>query len=89
MNITPIANWRAVLKHAWSVRLMLGAALLSGIEVLLPLLAGFVDIPAGIFALLSFGFTVAAFVARFAVQKQLTPPAADPTEIDWTHGDEE
>ena len=45
----PVANWRAVLRKAWSARLMLLAALLSGAEVVLPLLGGILPIPTGIF----------------------------------------
>jgi hypothetical protein len=35
------ANWRAVMAHAWSVWLMLLAALLFGLEVALRLMHGF------------------------------------------------
>lgn len=82
----PIANWRAVLKHAWSVRLMLIAALASGIEVALPLLDGVLPVPPSLFALLCLAATVGAFVARFVAQKPLAPPPADPL---WTNGDDE
>lgn len=62
-------NWRRVLKRAWSVRLMLIAGVLSGLEVALPLLGGLFAVPPGVFGALTF-FTVAgAFVARFLVQK--------------------
>ena len=40
-----INEWRAVLRRAWSIRLMLLAGLLSGIEVVLPLLDGVLPIP--------------------------------------------
>lgn len=63
------SNWRDVLRYAWSVRLMLIAALLSGLEVAMPYLDGYVDIPPRLFALLS-GLTVAvAFLARIVAQK--------------------
>lgn len=59
-----VNNWRAVLNHAWSVRVMIAAAFFSGLEVRLPLLDGYFDIPPRILALLS-GLTVAAaFIAR-------------------------
>lgn len=64
--MTPISNWRQVLRYAWSIRLMLLAALLSGFEVALPF---FTDIPTGIFAALSALTTAAAFVARLVAQK--------------------
>ena len=34
--MTPVHNWRKVLRYAWSIRLTLLAAVLSGIEVALP-----------------------------------------------------
>jgi hypothetical protein len=63
-----IADWQWVLKRSWSVRFIAIAALLSGFEVLLPLLSDF--IPRGVFAVLSFLTTVAAFVARLVVQSK-------------------
>lgn len=64
-----VSNWRSVLKRAWSVRLMLIAASLSGLEFALPYLDGYLPIPPRLFAALS-GLTVAAaFVARFTAQK--------------------
>lgn len=66
-----VRNWRQVLKRAWSVRLMLIAGLLSGLEFAIPYLDGYVDIPPRLFALLS-GLTVAAaFVARLLAQKDV------------------
>lgn len=66
-----VADWRRVLRHAWSLRLILIAALLSGVEVALPLVGGFLQIPAGLFALLSFLVTGAAFVARLVAQPKM------------------
>jgi hypothetical protein len=62
-------NWKDIVRKAWSIRLMILAGILSGIEVILPL---FVDVIArGTFAALS-GITVAAaFVARLIAQKDL------------------
>lgn len=66
-----VHNWRQVLKRAWSVRLMLIAGLLSGLEFAMPYLDGYVDIPPRLFALLS-GLTVAAaFIARLLAQKDV------------------
>jgi hypothetical protein len=62
-------DWRRVLKRAWSIRLMLLAGLLSGLEVALPLLGGLFDVPHGALAGIS-GLTVAgAFVTRLLAQK--------------------
>jgi hypothetical protein len=66
-----IDEWRVVLRRAWSSRLMLLAGLLSGLEVVLPLLNGVLPIPPGIFAALSFVTVAAAFVARVIAQKDL------------------
>lgn len=66
-----IDGWRAVLRKAWSIRLMLLAGLLSGLEVVLPLLDGILPIPPGIFAALSFVTVAAAFIARVIAQKDL------------------
>lgn len=66
------ANWRAVMVHAWSVRLMLLAALLSGLAVALPLLHGFFPLDSGVFALLSFLAAVGAFISRFVAQKGIS-----------------
>jgi hypothetical protein len=74
------ANWRAVLRHAWSVRFIVLAAILSGVEAALP----FLDLPVspGFFALLTLFATGAAFVARLVAQRPL-PPA----DIHWETGD--
>lgn len=62
------SDWQLVLKKAWSVRLMLLAALLSGLEIILPFFEG--SIPRGCFAALSFCTVAGAFVARLTAQKE-------------------
>lgn len=62
-----LSNWKDVIKRAWSMRLMLLAAILSGAEVVLPFLSE--SIPRGIFAVLSGVTVAAAFVARLVAQK--------------------
>lgn len=70
--IKPVDNWRLVLRHAWSVRLIGLAALLSGAEVAIPLLTPFVPQHYLIgFAALVFVVIVAAFIARFVAQEKL------------------
>ena len=61
-----IDDWKKILKKAWSVRLLVIAGLLSGVEIILPLLVD--SFPKGVFAALSFVFTAAAFVARIVAQ---------------------
>lgn len=80
----PIADWRRVLTRAWSVRLMVVAALLSGLEVAVPLLDGLLPVPQGVFAGLASLSTIAATVARFVLQRSLTPSNNEP---DWENGD--
>ena len=63
-----VADWQWVLKHAWSVRLIALAAVLSGLEVLLPLISNF--FPRGIFAILTVITTAAAFVLRLVAQSR-------------------
>ena len=72
-----IANWRQVLKHAWSIRIIILAGLLSGVEVVLPIIDGFIDIPRGVFAGASMLATAGAFVARLVAQSKVPPAGAD------------
>lgn len=67
MKLVP--NWHAVLTRAWSVRLMVLAFVLTMLEVMLPLLDGYLPIPPLTFATLSGLATAGAFVARFDAQK--------------------
>lgn len=72
--IKPVENWREILRHAWSVRLMLLAALLSAIEVSIQVLLAFsvkLPIPGGLFAAFAGFVTLAATVARFVAQQKL------------------
>ncbi|WP_029073585.1 hypothetical protein [Kaistia adipata] len=66
-----VSNWRAVLCRAWSIRLLLLAGVLSGVEVALPLI-GVEAIPPRVFATLSGIVAAAAFVARLLAQKGIT-----------------
>lgn len=69
MSLLP--NWRDVLRRAWSVRLMILAAILSGLEVALPYLQGVIDFPPGTFAMASGLVTAAALIARLVAQANL------------------
>lgn len=62
-----IGDWELVLKRAWSARLMVLAALLSGAEVALPFFTEM--IAPGIMAALSLIVVSAAFIARFVAQQ--------------------
>jgi hypothetical protein len=62
-------NWKEILRKAWSIRFMILAGVLSGIEVILPFFAH--DIPRGPFAALSFLAVSAAFVSRLVAQRNV------------------
>ena len=62
-------NWKDILRKAWSIRLLVMAAVLSGAEVALPFFSE--DIPRGVFAALSSLVVGGAFVARLVAQKEL------------------
>ena len=65
-----LENWADIIKKAWSMRLMVLAALLSGVEIVLPLFSE--ALPRGLFAVLSFFAVAGAFVARLVAQKGLS-----------------
>ena len=62
-------NWKELVRRAWSIRLLVLAGVLSGLEVILPFFSE--DMPRNLFAVLSFFAVAAAFVARLVVQKGL------------------
>jgi hypothetical protein len=62
-------NWKEILRKAWSIRFMVIAAVLSGIEIVLPLFAE--QFPRSVFATLSFIFVGAAFVSRIVAQRDV------------------
>jgi hypothetical protein len=64
-----LSDWREIVRKAWSIRLILLAALLSGVEVVLPFFSR--SMPHGVFAGLSFVAVSGAFVARIMAQRNL------------------
>lgn len=67
--MTLLSDWKKILRKAWSVRLALLAAVLSSIEVTLPLFADVV--PRGVFASLSMLVGVCAVAARLVAQPKM------------------
>jgi len=71
-----VENWRSVLKRAWSIRLLIVAGALSGIEALLSILNG-ADFLPPIVRILMVALTplviMAAFVARLVAQRSIAP----------------
>lgn len=64
------ANWRAIMRRAWSIRLILLAGLLSGAEAALAF-ADLLPWPPGAAAAVSAAVSMAAFVARIVAQENL------------------
>jgi hypothetical protein len=62
-------DWKYIIKKAWSIRLMIVAGILSGVEIIVPLFAD--NIPRNLFAGLSFLAVSGAFVARLVAQKDV------------------
>jgi hypothetical protein len=75
--MTLIPNWRDVMKHAWSVRFIILAVVLSALDALLP----FVGLPIapGPLAALSAVSGVMAGIARIVAQRRVSEP-------DWEDG---
>lgn len=65
------ANWRDVLRRAWSLRFMAASVVFSALEVAFPYLDGVLPVGRGTFGLLSGLCTAAAAVSRLCVQKNL------------------
>ena len=63
------AEWQQIVKKAWSFRLVLLAAVLSGLEIVLPYMVD--KFPNGVFIMLSFVVTVAALIARVIAQPKM------------------
>lgn len=69
MTVKLIANWRKVLRYAWSIRLMLIAGVFSGLEFTLPYFRSVFPLDEGVFAALSVVTIAAAFVTRLVAQR--------------------
>lgn len=67
-----LPNWPAILRHAWSIRLIRIAALLSGFEVALAIVGPFVPVRPGVFAAVSMLVTMGALIARFVAQSHIS-----------------
>lgn len=67
-----IADWRKVLRYAWSIRFIVLAVLFSTAEVAVPMMQGYVDIPPRLFAALAGLSSGLAFLFRIKAQKEFT-----------------
>lgn len=77
-----VANYRAVLKHAWSIRLIALCVGLILVDAALPLLP--LPIPDGLLRPLAALSGVAALAARIVAQRAVETIVTDP---DWETGD--
>lgn len=62
-------NWKDILTKAWSIRFIILAGILTGLEIILPLFNE--SIPPNLFAAFSFVCVSAAFVARLVAQRDV------------------
>lgn len=62
-------NWQEILQKAWSIRFIILAGILSGVEIILPFFQD--SVPRGTFAVLSFLAVSGAFISRIVAQKDL------------------
>lgn len=78
-----IPDWKRVVKHAWSFRLILLAGALSGVEFIMPLIEDWINkhdlIPRGLFGLFAFVVTMSAAVARLCAQPKMHRSERDET----------
>lgn len=73
------SDWRTIAARAWSVRWIIVAGVLSGLEVAVQLAQPFIEptLPRGMFSALAGVATAAALVARLLVQTNLREPGDD------------
>ncbi|MBB3935905.1 hypothetical protein [Aureimonas phyllosphaerae] len=67
-----VANWRQLLKRAWSLRFIALTFALIAIDVALPAFEDALGLPARTFAVLSGLCSAAAFVARLLPQPSIS-----------------
>lgn len=66
------SNWRAVLRHAWSLRLTVLASVLGAVEFVLPIFMDDPPIERGVFAALAAVVSLAATIARVIAQQPIS-----------------
>lgn len=78
--MTLLPDWKRILTKAWSIKFMLGAAALSGVEVVMSILQPSNTLPPGVFAALAGVVTSLALVARLLAQNEANKDDADAAE---------
>lgn len=69
--MTLYANWKTILRKAWSIRLMLLAGVLSGAEALVTIYPFALHLPRQVMAVIVPVVIGAALVARLVAQRDL------------------
>ena len=64
-------EWKRIVRHAWSIRFIVIAGLLSGAEIVLPMFSDV--IPRNIFAGLSILAVIAGLYSRLVYQRSISP----------------
>lgn len=83
MRLLP--EWKWLIRKTWSIRLVILSALLSAVEVILPL---FVDaMPRNLFAALSMCAAIAAGIARVTAQPQMERRSSPRGKFDGARAD--
>ena len=77
-----VANYRAVLKHAWSVKLLLASIVVQLLLLLVPGLIG--QFPPAVISMVAVLLDLATFAARLVAQRAVETIVSDP---DWETGD--
>ncbi|MCX5581310.1 hypothetical protein [Kaistia terrae] len=67
-----VPNWRAVLRYAWSLKLILLIAAIQGLDAAMPLIGLALPIPAGWLAVITTILAILAAFSRLIPQKALT-----------------
>ena len=70
--MTPLTNWRAVLRHAWSVRFMALAVALEIVSQVLPFFERALPVSAEALGLIELSLLLAALAARFVNQRTIS-----------------
>ena len=71
-SIELVPNWWRVIRYGWNIRLTIIAAILYGIEFLLPYIPQIYPVPIGLFGGFGFVITVLAGIARIIVQPKVS-----------------
>lgn len=77
MKISLVDDWRRVLRHAWSVRLLVLSFVFDGLEFALPIMMDNPPIDRGWFFAISIAVKIAACAFRFISQKEFRANGAE------------